>query len=352
VKRDDGLIHAGSLIGACYGPLVMARNCCDTASVIDGMNMAPDLQKLDLNLLRVFDAVYRLRRVSHAADALDLSQPALSNALARLRLALGDPLFSRIAVGVAPTPLADRIAPAVNQALRLMTDALTGAATFEPASSNREFALAMSDIGQAVFLPPLTRRLQKLAPGICLRAVPLSLPALQTDFESGAVDLAIGFLPGLAGGLFHQRLFMQRYVLLLRTGHPALAQPMSVKRFTALRHLVVQTEGTGHRVVEQMLQAGGARRNVAVRVPGFLALAYLLRDTDLVATVPTALAAVLTADSKLTSLPHPMPLPEFEVAQFWHRRTHEDAACTWLRQQVQQEFQAAPAVRKAHSARE
>src|SRR5438477_4865005 len=154
-----------------------------------------NVQDLDLNLLRVFDAVLRERGVTAAAGRLGLTQPAVSNALARLRTLLGDALFVRTPVGMEATPFARGVAEPVRQALALLDSALAHGPGFEPASATRAFRFYMSDLGQIEFLPPLIERMQQRAPGVRLEAVALEVDGIAASLASGTLDLAVGFLP-------------------------------------------------------------------------------------------------------------------------------------------------------------
>src|SRR5688572_9854037 len=169
---------------------------------------------VDLNLLRVFDAVLRDRSVTAAAARLDLTQPAVSNALARLRRMLDDALFVRTAEGMRPTPYAQGLADPVRQALGLVETALARPAGFEPATSVRTFRFHMSDIGEMVFLPALVERLQRVAPGVRVEVTPLALEEITDALASGALDLAVGALPGLAGLVRTRNLLQDPYVCL------------------------------------------------------------------------------------------------------------------------------------------
>src|SRR3954449_924435 len=156
-----------------------------------------NIQDVDLNLLRVFDAVLRERAVTAAAARLGLTQPAVSNALARLRAVFGDALFVRTPAGMEPTPFARGVAEPVRQALALLESALSHGPGFEPATATRPFRFYMSDVGQVEFLPPLVERVQRMAPGVKLEAVALDIEAIAAALGSGALDVAVGFLPSL-----------------------------------------------------------------------------------------------------------------------------------------------------------
>src|SRR5439155_4578352 len=185
----------------------MRRMICITT-----MNVAD----LDLNLLRVFDAVLHEGTVTAAAGRLHLTQPAVSNALARLRAVFGDPLFVRTASGMEPTPFARGVAEPVRQALALLETALAHGPGFDPASATRAFRFYMSDLGQVEFLPPLVERVQRLAPAVKLEAAAFDLEDIADALGSGALDLAIGFLPALGPPVERKALFRDPYVCLMR----------------------------------------------------------------------------------------------------------------------------------------
>src|SRR5688572_11984454 len=190
-----------------------------------------NVQALDLNLLRVLDAVLHEGGVTPAAARLGLTQPAVSNALARLRRVFGDPLFVRSAAGVDATPFARELAEPVRQALALLESALAHGPGFDPATSTRAFRFYMSDLGQVEFLPPLMERVQSAAPGVRLEAVAFDLEHIGAALGAGALDLAVGFLPALGPPVERQALFRDPYVCLMRADHPAVGKALTKKKF-------------------------------------------------------------------------------------------------------------------------
>ena len=291
-----------------------------------------NLADLDLNLLHVFEAVHTHGNASAAAAALGISQPAVSNALRRLRTAFGDELFTRTPQGMAPTPLADRLAVSVTQALTALREGLEPAQAFDARRTQRTFNLVMSDIGEIVFLPGLLRFLQAEAPGVRLETMSLSVKETRLAMESGAVDLAVGFLPDLRAGFFQQRVFEQKYVCMLRQKHPLSADTLTQKSFLGARHAVVKARGTGHGIVEQMFERAGLAPDVVLKLPHFLAVPMVIAETDLIVTVPQRLGEVFAHILPVKLLAHPLRIPPFQVNQYWHRRYHKDPANQWLRE--------------------
>jgi DNA-binding transcriptional LysR family regulator len=293
-----------------------------------------ELEEIDLNLLVVFKQLLAERSVSRAAEALGLSQPAVSNALARLRKLMGDELFLRTPAGMEPTPFAEQLAESVTYGLGMIHSALNQRSTFEPASSTRPFVIGMTDIGEIYFLPRLMERLRREAPGVTVTTVRTTGTHLRDDMEAGKVDLAIGLLPQLKAGFFQRRLFRQRYVCMFRKGHKLDKRKVSLAEFSAAEHLLVVSEGTGHGKVDEVLKRSGVERRTSLTVPHFVAIGHILQGTDMVATVPERLAERMVAPFGLAYVTHPAPLPEVAINVFWHAKFHKAPANQWLRSVV------------------
>jgi DNA-binding transcriptional LysR family regulator len=301
----------------------MARMIC-----IKYMNVAD----VDLNLLRVFDAVLHEGSVTAAAARLGLTQPAVSNALARLRSLLGDPLFVRSASGMEPTPFARGVAEPVRQALALLETALAHGPGFEPATATRTFRFYMSDVGQVEFLPPLVERVQRIAPSVKLEAPAVDIDDISDALSSGALDVAVGFLPGLGPPIARRALFRDPYVCLMRADHPI--ERLTKKRFLEATHALVTYRAGGHRVIEEALERAGAGPRIALRVPHFTVVPMVLERTDLILTLPARVARVYESRGRFKSLPPPIPIPPAEVAVHWHERFDGDPGNRWLRDQL------------------
>lgn len=296
-----------------------------------------DLASIDLNLLRLFDAVYRHGSVSRAAEQLNLTQPAASQGVQRLRTLLQDPLFTRSARGVQPTPRAERLADPVRRALATLELALAESDLFDPARSSRTFHLHLSDIGEGRFLPPLMAALRGCAPGVRVEARSWPHDELSAALHAGRVDLAFGFLPMLADTR-HARLLEDRYVLLLRADHPFLAKPRRgralLSALDTLEFVAVRTHADTRRILE-ILQIEGRLRLVTEH---FLVLPAIVRDTDLAALVPLDIARDF--GEGLAIVQPAFPLREFTVSLHWSRRFETDPGHRWLRELVQDIFSA------------
>ena len=290
-----------------------------------------DLKDVDLNLLLVFHHLLRERRVSVVAERLGVTQPAVSNALRRMRRLLGDELFHRTSRGMEPTPYALRLADPIGLALRTIHESLNDVSTFEPASSTRKFTLGMSDIGEIHLLPKLIDRLALLAPGVSISTVRNTMANLQDEIEAGRVDLAIGLLPQLTAGYFQRHLFKQRYVCMFRKGHELDRESMTVEAFAQADHVIVISGGTGHAIVEQSIERAGIRRNITLTVPHFVAVGHIVSTSNLIATVPERYAMECAKPFGLNYVSHPVALPEVDINVFWHAKFNKDPANQWMR---------------------
>lgn len=287
---------------------------------------------IDLNLLRAFDAIATEGSVTVAGERIGLSQPAMSNALARLRQLFDDPLFVRTPRGMHPTPFAQQLAQPVREALRLIQGALQQHAGFDPASSGNTFRLSMSDIGEMVFLPGLLERVKRDAPGVKIEVARISIKDTHAQLEAGELDLAVGFLPGLTTGMRQQPLFREHYVCMLRADHPVIGAKISAKQFRQAAHVLVSYAGTGHQVIEETFVKEGLNGRIAARVPDFLVVPMILGRTELIVTLPSRVAAVFAQLGKFKVLELPIDMPSFEVRLHWHQRFHQDPANRWLRE--------------------
>jgi DNA-binding transcriptional LysR family regulator len=289
------------------------------------------LHDIDLNLLVLFNQLMKDRRVSRVAEEFEMTQPGVSNAIAKLRRVLGDDLFLRTPSGMVPTPFAEQLAEPVSYALSMLMSGLNQQAEFIPATARRELTIGMSDIGEIVFLPGLAGRMAKEAPGIRLSTVRNTSVNLRDEMESGKVELAIGYLPQLRSGFFQRRLFNQNYVCLFRRGHQLDRASISVSDFSGADHLIIVSAGTGHSKVDDLMKNSGIARRVRLTIPHYVSLGHILASSDLVATVPERLAERLAEPFGLSHRPHPVKLPPIAINVFWHAKMHRAPANQWLR---------------------
>ncbi len=290
-----------------------------------------ELKDMDLNLLVIFNQLLAERKVSKVAENLGLGQPAVSNALARLRKLFGDELFLRTSSGMQPTPFADQLAESIGYALGMIHGAVNAKTSFDPATSKRSFSIGMTDIGEIYFLPLLMEKIQKVAPFVSISTVRNTAINLKDAMEAGQIDLAIGLLPQLKAGFFQRRLFIQQYVCMFRSGHRLSKRKVLPADFYAADHLAIVSAGTGHSKVDEILDDGPLQRKVKLTVPHFVAVGHILQSTDLVATVPERLAERMAQPFNLKYVAHPVKLPQIAINLFWHAKYHKDPANQWLR---------------------
>jgi DNA-binding transcriptional LysR family regulator len=310
----------------------------DSASPAALPPFAMHVEHLDLNLLRLFDAVYRLRNVSRAAEALELSQPTASQGLTRLRLQLKDPLFMRAAGGVRPTPRAQRLAAAVQAALGTLEQALGEFEHFDPAASRMALRLHLSDIGEARFLPALMAALGREAPGVTVQSLWLPHAEIAAALDGGQLDFAIGFLPGVLETR-QVPLLSDRYVVLVNERHPLATQPGPVDA-AALRELgfvAVRSHGETLRILQQL----GLQERVQLNCSNFLALPAIVRSTALAVILPQAVAQDFAQRGGCAMVEPALPQPEFTVSLHWSRRFEADAAQRWVRELLMRLFSQA-----------
>lgn len=295
------------------------------------------IQDIDLNLLRLFDAVYRLRNVSRAAESLALTQPAASHGLTRLRLLIKDPLFMRAAGGVRSTPKADRLAVAVRSALGTLEEALNESADFEPAQSRRVFRIHMSDIGEGRFLPELMVALRELAPGVRIETLPLPRAEITDALDSGQVDFAFGFLPAVKDTQ-RMQLLQDRYIVLLRAGHPFARKRLSgqalLRELRKLEFVSVRT----HADTLRILQLLHLEDQVRLTTEHFMVLPSIVKATDLAVVMPRNIARSFEGGYAIVQ--PPLPLRDFTVSLHWSRRFEADPGNRWLRQTLSRIFAA------------
>ncbi|VCU70876.1 Nodulation protein D 2 [Pigmentiphaga humi] len=286
-----------------------------------------NIKNFDLNLLRVFVAIYRLRNVSRAALAIGLTQPAMSNALKRLREQCADPLFTRAGRAMEPTMLAHRLFEPVEAALGGIEACFARVGGFEPEASDRVFKLLMSDVGEMVVLPKLLGALARMAPGVRIESMRMPLADYPHALRSGEADLAIGNIGVLRTGFYQQHLFDDRYVCIARAEHPCLEKRMTLANYLAWDH-VVATSGSTDVLIEEALSAHRKHRRVKLTVTHYHRCAVIASQSDLIASVP---ANAVLGMPGLTMMELPVRMPAARVRQFWHRRSHTEASHKWMR---------------------
>jgi DNA-binding transcriptional LysR family regulator len=290
------------------------------------------IDHVDLNLLRVFQAIVEERTLTKAGERLALSQPAVSYSLGRLRTLFDDPLFIRTRTGMQPTPVALELAGIVGRALDTVREALRYAERFDAATSTRTFRLSLSDAGEMAYLPAICAALHDAAPRVKLFVEPLPVEEIEEALRSSRLDFAIGNLPSLLPRTCHALLFEEAYVCMTRKrkGLPA-GSTIGLDQFLAASHVQVRSLEHSHHALDDALRAQGVGRNIALALPHFVAVPGVLAVTDLVATLPERLAHILNRGDAFRIYALPVPLPKAAVTMHWHEHFHEDEGIAWMR---------------------
>lgn len=294
--------------------------------------MRERFDRLDLNLLRVLVAIDRSRSVTEAGRLLSLSQPATSNALARLRAAFDDPLFVRTPAGLAPTPLAERLAPAAARQLEALEQVLLEPASFDPARSGIEWRLSLSDLGELVFLSRIAAAVLAQAPDTRLSNAAVPAARIADALAHREVDLAIGILNPMQRGVRSAVLFRESYVALGGPDSPPAWRTRA--GFAGVSLVVTSPTATFHQGIEQSLVRQKLGDRIAIRARHYAAIPDLVRNAPVVAIVPAMFARMACERQPLASWPVPLKLPAFEIRMVWHEATERDPAQQWLRSRV------------------
>ncbi len=292
-----------------------------------------DIKDVDLNLLKVFDALRKKQSVTLAGDLMGLSQPAMSFALAKLRTLFDDPLFIRTSRGMQPTARALQIAEPVQRILEMVSSEVLPSTGFVPEHSDRQLVLCMSDIGEMVFLPRLMRMLDKTAPNLRIRTQALSSEQLEEGLDAGEVDAAIGYFPRLLNtSIRHRALYSHSFVCIVRNDHPTIGDSISAEQYQAAVHVAVQAEERGMSVLDRELAAHGITRQVRFSLPRFMGVPFLVAESDMIATVPLAVGRRFAEITDVRLVPLPWNICGYDIHLYWHTRFHHDPANRWLRQ--------------------
>ncbi|HKO46842.1 MAG TPA: LysR family transcriptional regulator [Polyangiaceae bacterium] len=295
-----------------------------------------DIRAVNLNLLAAFDALLEERNVTRAAAQMGVTQSAMSNSLAQLRLLFEDPLFRRTPRGIEPTPRALELGEPIRRGLGLFDRALTPR-SFEPRTESRSFVLATSDYVEFVLLPPLLKRLAREAPAVRLEVRPWGLQQVPKSLASGEVDLMIGFYDDLPAHHAQTLLFDERYVCIARKGHPGLGRKPTLDRWLAQKHVLVSQQGNSPGTVDRALAARDLKRTIGARVSHFLLVPTLVAQTDLVAAVNARVATAFADSLALRVFAPPLALPKGRVGQVWHEQLEHDPGQRWFRQLIVEE---------------
>lgn len=293
------------------------------------------ISRIDLNLFVIFDSVYTEGGVTAASHTLNLSQPAVSHALARLRTLFGDPLFERRGRAMVPTPLARSIIDPIRAALRSMEGTLNESARFDAASSERRFTLAFRDVLELILVPPLMEAVCAAAPGIEIVATRMDRRSLESDLFTGLVDAAIDVLLPVSPQVRHQRVLAEPMVVVARKGHPATRGKLSLKAYLEQDHVQVSSRRRGPGLEDMELARIGVSRRIRLRCQHYGTACRVVSRTDLLATMPQRYAEVINRPYGNQILPMPLKATRLELYLYWHASVDRDPASQWLRTLLQ-----------------
>ena len=303
------------------------------------MPTALNFRTLDLNLLRVFDVVMAERNLTRAAERLSITQPAVSNALKRLRESVGEDLLTRAATGVRPTPRAEALWPEVRTALGHLRAALSPG-EFNPQTDAASFRIAMADATAALFMPPLVAQIESTEALASVRVLPLATRDPSEMLERGDADLAIGYFPetvpaltsqGSDSPLRHAHLHDSEYVCVMREGHPLAAGELTLDAFCAADHLLVNFAGRPYGLADQALAALNRKRRIVLTVNQYFTAGRVVANSNLLTVLPAYFVEATGYDEHVVTRPLPFDLAGLHVAMVWHQRNDRSSAHHWLR---------------------
>lgn len=292
-----------------------------------------DISRVDLNLFVVFDVIYREGNLTRASEALNLSQPAVSHALGRLRDRFDDPLFERSGKQMVPTPLAKAIVERVRLALGNLESTLSEGLAFDPATADRTFTIAMRDVLEANALPEIAAKLQAAAPNIKIRSVRLPRRDLESALVRGKIDFAADVLLPVSDQLGHTMLGRESLSVMVRKGHP-LASDLSLENYLSAKHIQVSSRPEGLGIEDVGLSRLGKARDIVMRCQHFYAAAKVIEQTDWLLTLPSSYAQALSETFDTQVLPIPYEAEPLEVHLYWHKKAEQDPALIWCKEQI------------------
>ncbi|WP_374961367.1 LysR family transcriptional regulator [Spongiibacter tropicus] len=290
-----------------------------------------NLSRIDLNLFVVFDAIYSHQSLTRAAGVLHVTQPAVSNALARLRNTLDDPLFVRGPSGMSPTPLARQLITPVREALRELDQCVHTRMEFNAAEARQTFRIHATEHAEIFLLPSLLKHLQDHAPGIDLEVVFMRRKEIPLALASGELQLAIDAPLINSSELLYRSLRSDHYVCVMRNGHPLIQGELTLERFLSARHIHISSRSRGSGHVDLALRSIGQQRRIALRLQHHSGLPGLLHNSDYIAAVPKTQALRMGWQQR----PLPFDCPPLELNIYWHKNADHEPSIHWLRDRLE-----------------
>lgn len=293
-----------------------------------------NISDIDWKSLLLLEALISEGNVSRVASRFTMSQPAVSNCLARLRALFQDPLLIRTRQGMVPTERAKLLLGPIRQARLALEQTLTQSIGFDPSTSNRRFTVAATDYAEWIVAPKLVRLLAEAAPGIQLEVRPLVERIPLRDLEAGEIDIAIGHFGNVQATLYRQSLFEEDFVCL--TSHRRGKKELTLKEYAGLKHLIVAPWGGMAGTVDALLAKKGLTRSIHASTPHFLLAPWMVAEAGYAVTIPRRVAETFARLLSLQVLELPFPLASMPFHQLWHERTSADAGCQWLRTKIRE----------------
>ncbi|MDN6318501.1 MAG: LysR family transcriptional regulator [Marinobacter sp.] len=289
--------------------------------------------RLDLNLLHVFDTIYREGSLTRAAKALHLTQPAVSHSLSRLRDHFDDPLFTRQGNQMVPTPLARRFLESMKPALTQIQGAVNQFHAFDPASQRKTYSLGLRDVLESTFLPPLMQRLTTY-PELEIVSKRIPRREMETQLAAGKLDFAVDVLLPVGRQTSHELLKRDRLVVLAREGHPLTSKALDMEGYLSASHVLVSSRAEGPGIEDFELSRLGVQRNIRLRCQHYYAACRVVEATDLLLTMPETYARIISERASITIMHPPADLPSLDVHLYWHKAYDQEPALIWFREQL------------------
>jgi DNA-binding transcriptional LysR family regulator len=299
------------------------------------------ISRMDLNLFVVLDAIYSEGNITRASHKLNLTQPAVSHALGRLRDLLKDPLFVRQGAQMIPTSFSRNIIIPVRQALQTLELSVSEHQQFDPRHTERSFAVGLRDVFEATVLPPLIQRLQQAAPSIDIASMRTERRDIESELTAGTLDLALDVPLAVGNHIRQQRVFQDRLIVVVRDNHPAIhGDTLDMAQYLSQQHVLVSSRRKGLGLEDFELHRSGQRRQISLRCQHYFAACRVVSQSDLILTMPEQYARIANAQFSNRIYAFPLLTQTLDVHLYWHNNVDNDAANRWLREQVISLFDA------------
>jgi len=298
------------------------------------------ISRVDLNLFLVFDTIYTEGSVTRASQKLNLTQPAISHALGRLRQIFNDPLFVRQGHTMVSTPLARNIIEPIRRSLRGLEVTLNGLDSFDPDTTSKRFNIALRDVLEATVLPPLMQRVRQRAPLVDIAASQVERRELESELAAGTLDGAIDVLLPLSSEIMHTRIYQDSTVVVARNGHPAINGGLDIDTYLKQDHILASSRRRGPGLEDFELSRFGLERRVRLRCQHYFAACRVVSQTDMILTMPGRYASIANRQFGNQVLPFPLEVPAFDVFLYWHANVDSDPANRWFREQVMESIRS------------